>query len=109
MFEVHKDNSRMLEIPKYPSVSRDLAFVQKKEVTSDMITNVIKKVCKKTLVDLRIFDVYVGENVEVGTYSIAYNLTFQDNTKTLSTEEVDALVKRVLKRLNEELNVTLRS
>ncbi len=100
---------KMREIPKYPSVTRDLAIVIDAKITAQDLMNTIKKAGKKTLIDVDIFDVYQGVNIESGKKSIALSLVFQDYTKTLSTEEVDQLVSRILKAVSQELDGQLRS
>jgi phenylalanyl-tRNA synthetase beta chain len=76
------------EASKYPSITKDMAFIVKKDVSSNDIQSIIKKVGGRLLTDIDVFDVYVGENVGDDEKSIAYTLTFSDPTRTLSDEEV---------------------
>ena len=57
---------------------------------------------------VHIFDVYQGEHVEVGKKSIAFNLIFQDNTKTLSEAEVNSCLENILAALEKEHQAYLR-
>ncbi len=107
LYRAQQKLSLMNEIPKYPYIVRDLALVAGKTITSQMITDVIKKASKKTLVDLNVFDVYQKSKTSE-TYSIAYSLTFQDFNKTLESAEVDQMINKILKHLKDELDVTLR-
>lgn len=100
---------KMTEIPKYPTVTRDLAIVIDSEISAQKLMDSIRKSGKKTLIDVGIFDVYQGEKVGPGKKSIALSLVFQDSSKTLSTEEVDQLVSRILKAVSQDLNGQLRS
>ena len=100
-------------INKFPSISRDLALdlaiVVKKEVSSDTIYNLIKQTGKQAVTSIKLFDVYTGENVADDEKSLAFNITFEDATKTLETQEVDKLVDRIVKRLERECNAKLRA
>ena len=96
-------------INKFPSISRDLAIVVKKDISSDTIYNLIKQTGKHTVTGIKLFDVYTGENVASDEKSLAFNITFEDSTKTLETEEVDKLVDRIVKRLEREVNAKLRA
>ena len=100
---------RMSEIAKNPSVTRDLAIVLDSQITAQQLIHTIKKAGKKPLIDVNIFDVYQGNNIESGKKSIALTLVFQDYTKTLSTEEVDQFVMNILKSVSLDLNGQLRS
>ena len=96
-------------INKFPSISRDLAIVVKKDVSSDTIYNLIKQTGKQAVTSIKLFDVYTGENVADDEKSLAFNITFEDATKTLETQEVDKLVDRIVKRLERECNAKLRA
>ncbi|MCR5647673.1 MAG: phenylalanine--tRNA ligase subunit beta [Acholeplasmatales bacterium] len=96
-------------INKFPSISRDLALVVKKDVAADTILNLIKQTGKQAVTSIKIFDVYTGENVADDEKSLAFNITFEDATKTLETQEVDKLVDRIVKRLERECNAKLRA
>ena len=76
------------EISKYPAITKDMAFVIKKNIEAKEVMSVIKKACGKLLTDINIFDVYEGENVLPDERSIAFSLTFQEQNRTLSDEEV---------------------
>ncbi|HIS90142.1 MAG TPA: phenylalanine--tRNA ligase subunit beta, partial [Candidatus Faecisoma merdavium] len=74
------------EISKYPSIIKDMAFIMPKDTEAKEVLDVIKKSGGRLLTDINIFDVYEGENVGNNEKSIAYSLTFNDNTKTLTDE-----------------------
>ena len=95
-------------INKFPSVSRDLAIVVKKDVDADTVLNVIKNTGKKTISNIKIFDLYTGENVGEDEKSLAFSITFEDKTKTLETKEVDEIVERIVGKLSKECNARLR-
>ena len=93
---------------KYPLISRDLAFVVKKEVTAFDLMNQIKKSGGRLLTDIDVFDVYTGENVSEDEKSIAFSLTFSDPNKTLSDEEVTEVFNKIIKEVQEKCNAKLR-
>ena len=93
---------------KYPTVSRDLAIVVKKDVLASDILAIIKQTTRKNLVSLEVFDLYTGENVGEDEKSLAIKLTLEDTTKTLESSDVDKIIKSVLNRLEFNFNARLR-
>jgi len=84
------------EAPKYPMIIKDLAFVTNKNTTSLEIETIIKKSGGRLLTDIQVFDVYTGENVGKNEKSIAYSLTFNDPTRTLTEEEVMNVFNKII-------------
>ncbi len=116
LFEINMDalitNVKPLkykEISKYPSINKDLAFIVKKDVSSNEISEVIKKSAGRLLTNIEVFDVYTKEKVESDEKSIAYALTFNDPTKTLTEEEVNTLFEKIIKDVESKLNAKLRN
>jgi phenylalanyl-tRNA synthetase beta chain len=68
----------------------------------------IKDSCGKILQRISVFDVYEGKGVGEGKKSIAYRMTFIDKTKTLTISDVDPIIKKVVKRLEQRHGATLR-
>jgi phenylalanyl-tRNA synthetase beta chain len=95
-------------INKFPSVTRDLAIVVKKDISAEQILTLVKQTARKYLTNIDIFDVYTGENVGSDEKSIAFTMTFEDPTKTLAAEEVDKVMSQVLNRLDREIGAKLR-
>ena len=89
------------EASKYPSITKDMSFIVKKDVSSSDIQNIVKKVGGRLLTDIDVFDVYVGENVGEDEKSIAYTLTFSDPTRTLSDEEVTQLFRQIIEKVEQ--------
>lgn len=92
-------NIKNKEISIYPNIEKDLAFVVDKDLSSDTITDLIKKVAGRLLVDLELFDYYEGDNVEKDKKSLAYKLVFNDANKTLRDEEVGEIIDKIIKTL----------
>ena len=84
------------EISKYPSIIKDMAFVMPKDTEAKEVLDVIKKSGGRLLTDINIFDVYEGDNIGDKEKSIAYSLTFNDSTKTLTDEEVNILFEKII-------------
>ncbi len=96
------------DAPKYPSMEKDMAFIVKKDVSASDIENIIKKQGGRLLTNIEVFDVYVGENVQEDEKSIAFHLTFQDETRTLTEEEVMNIFNKTIEHVEKELNAVLR-
>lgn len=95
-------------INKFPSISRDLAIVCKKDILADDILSLIKQTGKKILTGIELFDVYTGVNVSDDEKSLAVKLTFEDNSKTLEASDVDKIVKSILNRLDYVYKAKIR-
>ncbi len=97
------------EISKYPSVHKDLAFVMPASMESEQVMSILKKVGGRLLSEIDVFDVYEGENVLENEKSIAYSLTFQNPTKTLSDEEVTKVFNQMIAEVESKLKIQLRN
>ena len=97
------------ESSKYPEIKKDMAFIVSKETTSKEIETEIKRAGGRLLTNIDVFDVYTGENVKDDEKSIAYNLTFSSNEKTLTDEEVMQVFNNIINKVETKLNVKLRS
>ncbi len=96
------------EIPKYPSVKRDLAIVMDKEIPADKLLEEVRKAGKKTLINVEIFDVYEDDKALKEEKSVALSLEMQNTEKTLEAQDVELVIDRILKHLNNTLNARLR-
>jgi len=96
------------EAPKYPEITKDVAFVVDMNEISDNIVAQIKKSGGRLLTSVEAFDVYVGENIEPNKKSIAYSLKFVDPTKTLTEEEVMTVFNKIISDVESKLNAKLR-
>ena len=95
-------------ISKFPIVERDLAVIIDNNVACADIVNVIKKAGGNYLESVKLFDIYQGAQVSQGKKSMAFSLVFVAEDKTLNVEEVDAIIKKILKSLNHQLGAELR-
>ena len=96
LFKKKVGKMKYKEISKFPNVKKDVAFIVAKNLESKDIEKVIKNAGGSLLTDIEVFDVYTGSNVPEGKKSIAYSLTFADSKKTLTDEEVNNLLNKVI-------------
>ncbi len=96
------------EISKFPSVKKDVAFVVDKALTSKEIEKVIKSAGGSLLTNIEVFDVYTGSNLDENKKSIAYALTFEDTKKTLTDEETNALLDKIIDTVSKKCNAEIR-
>ena len=103
------DNSYEFKaISKYPSVERDLAVVVEESVTAEQIINVCAKYAGKMLTNVNIFDIYRGKGIDKGYKSVAVKFEFTNYEKTLTDEEINGKMNKIIKMLDSELNAKLR-
>ena len=94
---------------KLPSITKDLAFIVDKNVTSEEVEKLIKKSGSRMLTNIEVFDVYTGENVDKDKKSIAYKLTFTDMDKTLTDEEVMNVFNKIIDDVTSKMDAKLRN
>lgn len=102
--ELFKEQTEALvytQVPRYPSITRDVALVLSKIVEAGTIEKLIRSAGGKLLKDIRVFDLYEGDNLEAGKKSVAFSLTYFDPEKTLTDEEVTAVHEKVVTALKE--------
>lgn len=96
------------EISKYPAVTRDLAFVVKRDVKVGDIVEAIKKCSKSMIQNVEVFDVYTGEHIASDSKSIALSITFQSKEQTLTDQQINDVHNKILEVLKKECNAELR-
>lgn len=99
---------QFVHLPKYPATSRDIAVVVPLEVAMEELEAVIRANAGSLLKQVKVFDVYTGKQVEAGYKSMAFNLTFQADDRTLTDEEIDAVIKNVVEKVGEAYKAKLR-
>ena len=95
------------DISIYPTVNKDIAVILDKDITSDEISKVIKKAAGSLLVSSKLFDVYTNP-ILGNKKSVAYSLTFGSNSKTLTDEEINPIVEKVIESLEKNFGAELR-
>ena len=100
--------NKMTPISRFPSVTRDLAFVVNKEVMASEIIKAVKMVGKGLISDASIFDVYEGKGIEEGKKSIAISVTYQKSDSTLLEKEVTEVEDQIKFELTKQFHAELR-
>ena len=97
------------EVSKFPEVKRDLAFIVDTSVPAQHLVNSAREAAGKHLIDLKLFDVYQSKDVDSKGKSIALGLTFQDDSRTLTDEEINHAIDSVVSHLAEICGAELRA
>lgn len=100
---------RAAALSRYPSVRRDLAFVVAESVSWGQLEASVRRAAGPALRELRLFDRYVGKGVETGCKSLAMGLILQEETRTLTDRDVEAVVADVMAALQHDHGATIRS
>lgn len=95
-------------IPRFPPVLEDVALVVEEAVPAAALSAAIRAAGGPLLADVRLFDVYRGEQLASGKKSLAFSLAFQAADRTLTDAEVEAEKRRILEAVSRELGALLR-
>lgn len=95
-------------IPRFPSITRDIALVADKSAAAGTLEAIIKEAGGKLLKEVQVFDLYEGEKMEEGKKSLAFSLKYLDPERTLTDEEVVKAHDKVLEALKEKAGAVLR-
>lgn len=95
-------------IPRYPSITRDIALVVEKGVVAGELAGIITEAGGTLLKDVHVFDLYQGEHMEPGKKSIAFSLKYYDPERTLTDDEVTKVHNQVLEAVKEKAGAVLR-
>jgi len=96
-------------VSDYQKVVRDFAFVIDEKYSSGEIITLVKKIDKELIKDVKIFDVYQGDNITTGKKSIAFNVTMQPKDKTLSDYDIEEVSKKIISAVEKTTGAILRS
>jgi phenylalanyl-tRNA synthetase beta chain len=96
-------------VSDYQKVIRDFAFVIEDKYSSGDIICLVKNIDKELIKNVKIFDIYQGENIEQGKKSIAFSVTFEPKDKTLSEENIEEISKKIISAVQIQTAATLRS
>ncbi|MCG7335442.1 phenylalanine--tRNA ligase subunit beta [Sporosarcina sp. ACRSM] len=108
ILSIETDELVYVPVPRFPSISRDIALVVDSGTSAGALETVIRSAGGKLLKDVKLFDLYEGANVEEGKKSVAFSLTYTDPERTLTDEEVVKAHDKVLKALTEQAGALLR-
>ena len=108
LFDLQLSDPTYVPLPKYPTVSRDLAIVCGEAVTVAEAENVITAAAGKLLRNIKLFDIYRGVGIPEGKKSMAFSMELRADDRTLTDADSEAVVTKVLTALKEKLEATLR-
>ena len=97
------------EIPKYPSVRRDIAVIVADDICAQSLINSMNALNSTIIAEIALFDVYRGKGVDNGKKSLAFRVLLQDTKKTLTDEEADLITKKLIKILEDKFGAKLRN
>lgn len=95
-------------LPKFPAVSRDMAFIIDDSILVQQIEDIIKKQGGKILEDYKLFDIYKGKQIPEGKKSVAYSIVYRAEDRTLTDKEVEKVHNKILNSLEYVLGAQLR-
>ncbi len=95
-------------LPRFPSVTRDIAVVCDEAITVGALEKAIRKGAKGLLKEAALFDIYRGKGIDEGKKSVAFNLVLRADDRSLTSEEADEDVKSILETLEKDCGARLR-
>ena len=102
-----RKNLKAKEIGKFPEVTRDISMYVSKDIKYKDIESSIIKANKKLIEEVKLFDIYENEN-DKERKSIAVRITFRDNNKTLEENEINTVMDKVIKNLENNVKAEIR-
>jgi len=102
------DKTIFREIPKFPSVQRDLAIVVPRQLPYETVEQTVKKIKLDKLRDIRLFDIFESEKIGEDKKSMAISFTFSDEEKTLTDKEIDSFMTRIINTFEKDLEADVR-
>ena len=103
------DQKSKFEVSDYQKSERDFAFIVDKNFISQDLVDIIYNVDKNLIKEVKIFDVYQGENIPEDKKSIAINVSIQSNEKTLKEQDLDLLNKSIIELVEKKTGAKIRS
>lgn len=108
LFAASHDLIVFKEVPKFPSSERDISVVLKEEITASKVYETIKTLNIDILQNLSFFDIYRGEHIQTGYYSVAIKLVYNKIVSTLKDSEIEEATNKIISVLENELEAKLR-
>ena len=109
MVELSKLDIKYSPLPKFPSITRDIAVVVDEDVMVGELENIIKYHGKDLIESIELFDIYRGDQVPADKKSVAFSIVYRSFKKTLTDEEINPIQEAIIIDLEEEFNAMLRS
>ena len=119
-FEIFMDNLSLtdktlnnqkskFEVSDFQKSERDFAFIVSKDLKAQDLINVISNIDQKLISNIRVFDVYEGENIPENQKSVAINITIQSNEKTLNDNDLEKINNSNIKTVENKTGAKIRS
>jgi len=105
---IRKNSIQYKEVSKFPAVRRDLSLLIDENVSFDKLQFVAQKTERKLLKEVNVFDVYKGDKIPEGKKSYALSFILQDEEKTLTDKQIDAIVQKLIVNFEKELGAEVR-
>jgi phenylalanyl-tRNA synthetase beta chain len=96
------------DVPKFPEVKRDLSLVLDAPVRFDQIHDLVMETEKKLIKEIVAFDVYEGDKIPSGKKAYALSFTLQDENKTLTDQEIEKTMERLMNAFEKKLGAVIR-
>ena len=96
------------EIPKFPQVQRDLSIIIDKSISYQSLEESVKTLKISKLKEFKLFDVFESEKLGTNKKSMAISFTFSDKEKTLTDEETDAMMNKIINSIEKNLTAAIR-
>jgi phenylalanyl-tRNA synthetase beta chain len=96
-------------LSKYPGIRRDIALVMDEDISINQLEKVRNEAASELLTNFQLFDVYQGKGIDSGSKSVAFGLTFQDQSRTLEEADVEGALAPILLAFAHKLGATLRT
>ena len=96
------------EVPRFPSVQRDLSLIVNNNITYEDVQNVVNRLKLQKFTGMRLFDVFESDKLGVGKKSFAITFTFMDEEKTLTDKEIEGSVNKIIQAFERDLGAEIR-
>ncbi len=103
-----KSKPAFQEIPRFPSVHRDLAIIVDRKVPYSKVEQTVQKLRLEKLLAVKLFDIFESDKIGAGKKSLAISFTFLDEEKTLTDKEIDEWMNKIMTALEKDLSAEIR-
>jgi phenylalanyl-tRNA synthetase beta chain len=105
---IKKQSISFLELPKYPSVKRDLALLLDRSIKFSRVRDIAYRTERSVLQDISLFDVYESDSLGINKKSYAVSFILRDDMKTMTDKNIDKIMHNLITAFEKELNAQIR-
>jgi phenylalanyl-tRNA synthetase beta chain len=105
---VRNNKISYVEVSKFPSVRRDLSMLLNKEISFEQLKQIAHKTERGLLKEVNVFDVYMGDKLPEGKKSYALSFLLQDEEKTLTDKQIDAIMQKLILNFEKQAGAEIR-